>query len=138
MLLLLLLCCFLHVWFCVIPWTIACKALLLMGILQTKIMEWVAMLSSGASSQPRDQNQVFHFAGSFFTVWVSRWLLNFFFFFFSVNLLECLENRMYWVNMSLVTNITFNKYYVENYSVNLMFNFNSSVEHSYYYTIFNG
>lgn len=40
--------------------------------------------------------------------------------------------------MSLVTNITFNKYYVENSSVNLMFNFNSSVEHGYYYTLLMG
>ena len=38
--------------------------------------------------------------------------------------------------MSLVTNITFNKHYVENSSVNLMFNFDSSVEHDYYYPFF--
>jgi len=38
--------------------------------------------------------------------------------------------------MSLVTNITFNQHYVENSSVNLMFNFDSSVEHDYYSLFF--
>ena len=31
------------------------------GILQARILEWVAMPSSRRSSQPRDQTQVFHF-----------------------------------------------------------------------------
>ena len=35
------------------------------GILQAKILEWVAMPSRG-SSQPRDQTQVFCIAGGFF------------------------------------------------------------------------
>ena len=34
-----------------------------MGILQTRILEWVAMLSSRGSSQPRDRTQVSHNAG---------------------------------------------------------------------------
>ena len=42
------------------------------GILQAKILEWVAMLSSRGSSQPRDQTQVFCIAGRFFTVWTTR------------------------------------------------------------------
>ena len=37
------------------------------GILQAKILEWVAMRSSRGSSQPRDQTQVSHIAGRFFT-----------------------------------------------------------------------
>ena len=44
------------------------QAPLSMGILQTRILEWVAMLSSRGSSQPRDQTQVFHIADGFFTV----------------------------------------------------------------------
>ena len=34
------------------PWTIACQAPLSMGILQARIQEWVAMLSSRGSSLP--------------------------------------------------------------------------------------
>jgi len=39
-----------------------------MGILQARILEWVAMPSSRGSSQPKDQIQVSHIAGGFFTV----------------------------------------------------------------------
>ena len=52
----------------VTPWTVACKAPLSMGILQARIREWVAMLSSRGSSQPRDQTQVSHLARRFFTI----------------------------------------------------------------------
>ena len=37
-----------------------------MGILQARTLEWVAMTSSRASSQPRDQTQDSHSAGRFF------------------------------------------------------------------------
>ena len=37
------------------------------GILQARILEWVAMSSSRRSSQPRDQTQVSCIAGRFFT-----------------------------------------------------------------------
>ena len=37
------------------------------GILQAKILEWVAILFSRGSSQPRDRTQVSHIAGGFFT-----------------------------------------------------------------------
>ena len=37
------------------------------GILQAKILEWVAFLYSRGSSQPRDRTQVSHIAGRFFT-----------------------------------------------------------------------
>ena len=50
----------------VIPWTVAHQAPLSMGILQARILEWVAMPSSSGSSQSRDQNQVFHTAVGFF------------------------------------------------------------------------
>ena len=37
-----------------------------MGILQARILEWVAIPSSRGSSQPRDQTQVSRIAGRFF------------------------------------------------------------------------
>ena len=37
------------------------------GILQARILEWVAIPFSRGSSQPRDQIQVSHIAGRFFT-----------------------------------------------------------------------
>ena len=38
------------------------------GVLQARILEWVAMPSSRGSFQPRDQTQVSHIAGRFFIV----------------------------------------------------------------------
>ena len=38
------------------------------GILQARILEWVAMLSSMGSSQPRNRTQVSRIAGRFFTI----------------------------------------------------------------------
>ena len=37
------------------------------GILQARILEWVAVPFSRVSSQPRDQTQVSHITGGFFT-----------------------------------------------------------------------
>ena len=45
---------FSRVWFCVILCTVAGQALLSMGILQARILEWVAMPSAKGSSQPRN------------------------------------------------------------------------------------
>ena len=42
------------------------------GILQGRILEWVAFPFSGGSSQPRDRIQVSHIAGRFFTSWATR------------------------------------------------------------------
>ena len=50
-----------------IPWTAEPGRLQSMGILQARILEWVAMPSSRGSSQPRDQTQVSSIAGGFFT-----------------------------------------------------------------------
>ena len=47
-----LLSCFSHVQLFWTPWTVACQAPLCMGILQTGILEWVAMLSSRGSANP--------------------------------------------------------------------------------------
>ena len=51
----------------VTPWTAASHAPMYMGILQARILEWVAMPSFRGSSQPRDQTQVSCTAGVFFT-----------------------------------------------------------------------
>ena len=40
------------------PWTVACQTPLSMGIIQARILEWVSLLSSRGSSQPRDQTYV--------------------------------------------------------------------------------
>ena len=69
------LCCvesFSHISLFVTPWTVAHQTLLSMGILQARTLEWVAMPSSRESSQPRDQTQVSHSTGRFFTIWVTR------------------------------------------------------------------
>ena len=42
------------------------------GILQARIMEWVALPFSRGPSQPRDQTQVSCIAGRFFTSWATR------------------------------------------------------------------
>ena len=43
-----------------------------MGILQARVLEWVAMPSSRGSSQPRDRTQASRIAGGFFTVWATQ------------------------------------------------------------------
>ena len=42
------------------------------GILQVKILEWIAFPFSRGSSQPNDQTEVSHIAGGFFTSWATR------------------------------------------------------------------
>ena len=42
------------------------------GILQARILEWVAFPFSRGSSLPRDRTQVSHIAGGFFTSWATR------------------------------------------------------------------
>ena len=42
------------------------------GILQARILEWVAVPFSRGSSQRRYQTQVSHIAGGFFTTWLSH------------------------------------------------------------------
>ena len=48
------------------PWTVV------HGILQARILEWVAVSFPRESSQPRHQTQVSHIAGGFFTSWDTR------------------------------------------------------------------
>ena len=61
-----------HVWLFVTPWTVASQTPLPMGILQARMLEWVAMFSFKGSSQPRDRTQVSHIMGRFFTIWATR------------------------------------------------------------------
>ena len=42
------------------------------GILQARILEWVAIPFFRGSSQPRDRTQVSQIAGEFFTIWATR------------------------------------------------------------------
>ena len=42
------------------------------GILQARILEWIAFPISRGSSQPRDQTQVSCITGGFFTSWATR------------------------------------------------------------------
>ena len=42
------------------------------GILQARILQWVAFPFSRGSSQPRDRTQVSRIAGEFFTNWANR------------------------------------------------------------------
>ena len=57
-----------HVQLFATPWILAHQAPLSMGILQARILEWLAMPSSRGSSQPRDQTQVSHIAGGLLIV----------------------------------------------------------------------
>ena len=50
------------------PWIVACRDPLSMGILQARILEWIAVPFSRGSSQPRDQTQVSHTAGELSTI----------------------------------------------------------------------
>ena len=61
-----------RVWLFATQWTVVCQAPLSMGILQARILEWVAMPSSRGSSQLRDWTQVSCIAGKFFTIWATR------------------------------------------------------------------
>ena len=42
------------------------------GILQARILEWIAVPFSRGSSQPNDRTQVSHITDGFFTVWATR------------------------------------------------------------------
>ena len=56
-------------------WTVAHQASLSLGMLQARILEWVAVPSSRGSSQPRDRTQVSHTVGGFFTSWAALFTL---------------------------------------------------------------
>ena len=61
-----------HVWLFVTPQTGPWQAPVSMGILQKRILEWVAMPSSRGSSWPRNWTRVFCITCRFFTSWATR------------------------------------------------------------------
>ena len=56
-----------HVWLFATPWIVACQAPLSTGILQARILEWVAIPFSRGSSQRKDQTWVSWIVDRFFT-----------------------------------------------------------------------
>ena len=52
--------------------TIFCDPMIVRGIFQARILEWVVIPFSRGSSQPRDGTQVSHIAGGFFTSLATR------------------------------------------------------------------
>ena len=59
------------VWLFVTPMDCSSPRSSVRGILQTRILHWVAISFPRGSSQPRDQTQVFCFAGWSFSVWAT-------------------------------------------------------------------
>ena len=60
------------IWLLVTPWTVCSpQGSSVYGILQAGILEWIAILFSKGSSQPRNLTQIC-IAGRFFTVWATR------------------------------------------------------------------
>ena len=53
------------------PWTVALPGSSVHGILQAKILEWVAMPSSRGSFQPRERTCTSYIADGFFIQWVT-------------------------------------------------------------------
>ena len=68
---------FIHVFIELYTFNILCQAPLSVGILQARILEWVAMPSSRGSFWLRDLAQASHIAGGFFTIWATREALNY-------------------------------------------------------------
>ena len=55
-----------------IPWTVACQAPSVHGILQARILEWLAISFSRGSSLPRNRTQISCIAGRWFANWAMR------------------------------------------------------------------
>ena len=58
-----------YVWLFVTPWTVACQAVLSMGILQARILDWIAMSSSREFSQSSNRTHVSCITGGLFPIW---------------------------------------------------------------------
>ena len=69
-------------------------------ILQARILEWVAVPFSRGSSQPRDQTQVSHIAGRFFTSWATREMQLTPMFLLNVNHMQTLKKL--WVKRDMI------------------------------------
>ena len=64
------------------------------GILQARILDWVAIPFSRGSSQPRDRTQVSSIEGRFFTIWSTK----------SLGIRRTLEYEVKWTLGSITTN----------------------------------
>ena len=77
------------------------------GILQARTLEWVSFPFSRGSSQPRDQTQVFHITGRFFTSWATWEALlntvNLFYFFKYLKLFIKRQTTKYNVSIQFFT-----------------------------------
>ena len=61
-----------RVWLFATLWTVAHQGSSVHGILQSRILEWVASSFSRESSRPRDRTQVSRIEGRCFNLWVTR------------------------------------------------------------------
>ena len=61
-----------RVWLFATPWTVAHQGSSVHGILQARILKWVAISFSRGSSWPRDRTQVSCIAGRHFNLWATR------------------------------------------------------------------
>jgi len=66
------------------------------GILQARILEWVAYPFSSGSSWPRNQTRVSHTAGKFFISWATREALSY----LSIYLIICLSIHLIFYHLS--------------------------------------
>ena len=64
------------------------------GILQPRILEWVAISFSRGSSQPRDRTQVSHIKGRRFNLWATREALILFYIYVNITLSHGLINQL--------------------------------------------
>ena len=65
------------------------------GILQARILEWVAYPFSWRSSQPKNWTRVSHLAGRFYTSWATRTI-----FFFNISSFFKKLFSLYWVGIT--------------------------------------
>ena len=75
------------------------------GILQARILEWIAIPFSRGSSQPRDQTQVSHITGRFFTIWAReahqggpQSIFYLFIYFFPKHILDNIFTSLLWLS----------------------------------------
>ena len=87
------------------PWTVAYQTPLSMGILQARILEWVAMPSSRGSSQLRDQTQVSYFsciAGRLFTAeLLSHWETHIILYYISYHIISYHVSISYYIKYQI-------------------------------------
>ena len=107
------------------------------GILQARILEWIAFPFSRGSSQPRDRSQASHISGGFFTNWaiyilvynilfyilncyeyifLKRRIIFYFPLYLPLFIAQCLIHNIYSINFSWIIAINFNYWKIKNFS----------------------